>query len=109
MIISNSLRRLTETDLSLAKTPPVFDFHVPQESTKKSILYNRGQTPIPSLLIFDVLSIRRFSGASMARGRTGSRELFLSSDGFDATSPAQARRPERIGRPISAFAHPLCP
>src|SRR6266480_193932 len=86
-----------------------FDFHVPQELTKRSILYNSGQTPIPSLLIFDVLRVHRFSGASMAMGRTGSRELFLPSDGFNPTSPPQARRPERIGRPTSAFAHPLCP
>jgi len=43
----------------------------------------------------------------MAMGRTGSRELFLPSDGFNPTSPAQARRPERIGRPTSAFAYPL--
>src|SRR2546429_5450335 len=109
MKISKVLPRPGETDLSLAKTPPPCDFNVPKELTKKSILYNRGQTPIPPLLIFDVLRIHRFSGASMARGRTGSRELFLPSDGFDATSPAQARRTERIGRPTSALAHPLCP
>src|SRR2546423_11074480 len=109
MKIEQFLRRPSETDLPFAKTQPPLDFNVPQELTKKSILYNRGQTPMPSQLIFDTLRMHRFSGASMARGRTGSRELFLPSDGFDATSPAQARRTERIGRPTSALAHPLCP
>jgi len=39
-------------------------------------------------------------GARLAKGKTGSREFFLASSGFDPTSPPQARCPERIRRQI---------
>lgn len=89
---------LDETDLSLAKTPPAFDsMGRMQELRKRPIctIWNRRYY-LPND-IFHMLRIHRFSGASTARGRTGPRELFLPSDGFDATSPAHARRPERSG------------
>ncbi len=106
----NSVRSLTETDSSFAKTPPAFDFLVPHAKVNKKMkMYNMEQTPLRSHDSFEMLRIHRFSGASMAMGRTGSRELFLPSDGFDATSPPKARRPEQIGKQTSAFAHPLCP
>ncbi len=65
-----------------------------QALTKKSILYNSEQTLIPSRYSFYMLRIQTLSGASMAKGRTGSREFFPGSDGCDdPTSPPQARRP----------------
>ena len=67
MIISNSLRRLTETDLSFAKTLPPFDYNVPQELTKESILYNREQTLTPSRYSFKMLRVHTFSGPAWQR------------------------------------------
>src|SRR6266852_2371647 len=93
-LVSRLVRlRLTEIDLSFAKTPSPFDFNVPQELTKKSILYNREQTLVPSRYSLEMLRTHSFSGASMAKGRTGSREFFVGSNGRDPASPPQARSP----------------
>ena len=61
-----------------------------QALTKKSILYNSEQTLIPSRYSFYMLRIQTLSGASTAKGRTGSREFFLASDGCNPHKPASS-------------------